>query len=125
MDFVLLMDDVLKVTEVAAEFIRSEAGKVQRGQIEIKSRNSLVSYVDKQAEKILVEGLVKLLPDAGFITEEGTVTQKTSEYTWVIDPLDGTTNFLHQIPVYSISIGLLHDDQILLGVVCDIEHRET
>lgn len=125
MDFALLMDDVLKVTEVAAEFIRSEAGKVQREQIEIKSRNSLVSYVDKHAEKILVEGLAKLLTDAGFITEEGTVTQKTSEYTWVIDPLDGTTNFLHQIPVYSISIGLLHDDQILLGVVCDIEHRET
>ena len=125
MDFVLLMDDVLKVTEVAAEFIRAEAGKVQREQIEIKSRNSLVSYVDKEAEKILVEGLSKLLPDAGFITEEGTVTQKTSEYTWVIDPLDGTTNFLHQIPVYSISIGLLHDDQIILGVVSDIEHRET
>jgi myo-inositol-1(or 4)-monophosphatase len=125
MDFVLLMQDVLKVTDAAAEFIRSEAGKVEREQIEIKSRNSLVSYVDKQAENILVEGLTRILPDAGFITEEGTVAQKTSEYTWVIDPLDGTTNFLHQIPVYSVSVGLLHEDQIILGVVCDIAHRET
>ena len=125
MDFAILMDDVLKVTDVASDFIRSEAGKVQREQIEIKSRNSLVSYVDKQAETILVEGLGKLLPDAGFITEEGTVVQKTSEYTWVIDPLDGTTNFLHQIPVYSVSVGLLHEEQIILGVICDVEHRET
>jgi myo-inositol-1(or 4)-monophosphatase len=119
------MDDVLKVADVAADFIRSQAGKVTAEKIEIKSRNSLVSYVDKEAEKILVEGLSAVLPDAGFITEEGTVDQKDSEYTWVIDPLDGTTNFLQQIPVYSISIGLLHESQIILGVVVDIEHRET
>ncbi|HUR31105.1 MAG TPA: inositol monophosphatase family protein [Saprospiraceae bacterium] len=125
MDFALLLDSILKVTDEAAEFIRSQAGKVTAENIEIKSRNSLVSYVDKQAEKILVEGLGKIIPDSGFITEEGTVDQKTSEYTWVIDPLDGTTNFLQQIPVYSVSVGLLHDEQLVLGVVCDVEHRET
>src|SRR3989337_3402462 len=112
MDFGLLMDDVLKVTAVAADFIRSHAGKVTVDHIETKSRNSLVSFVDKQAEIILVEGLGKIIPNAGFITEEETVDQKPSEYTWIIDPLDGTTNFLHNIPVYSISIGLLHNDQI-------------
>jgi myo-inositol-1(or 4)-monophosphatase len=125
MDIGLLLDDILKVTEEAAVFIRSNAGKVIPDRIEIKSRNSLVSFVDKEAEKILVEGLGKIIPDAGFITEEGTVEQKTSTYTWIIDPLDGTTNFLHAIPVYSISIGLLHEDQLILGVVSDIEHRET
>ena len=125
MDFALLMDDVIKVTEVAAEFIRSHAGKVTAEHIETKSRNSLVSFVDKNAEKILVEGLQKIIPKAGFITEEATVEQKSAEYTWVIDPLDGTTNFLHHIPVYSISIALLHEEQIILGVVCDIVHREN
>lgn len=125
MDIGLLLDDILKVTDEAAAFIRSHAGKVIADHIEIKSRNSLVSFVDKEAEKILVAGLGKIIPGSGFITEEGTVEQKPSAYIWIIDPLDGTTNFLHGIPVYSISIGLMHEDQVILGVVCDIEHRET
>lgn len=125
MDFTLIIDQVLKVTEEAAEFIRSQAGKVDADKIETKSTNSLVSYVDKEAERILVEGLNKIIPGAGYITEEGTVTQQTSEYTWVIDPLDGTTNFLQQIPVYAVSIGLLHEDKLIIGIVSDVEHRET
>ena len=125
MDFTLIIDQVLKVTEEAAAFIRSQAGKVDADKIETKSRNSLVSYVDKEAERIIVEGLGKIIPNAGYITEEGTVTQQTSEYTWVIDPLDGTTNFLQQIPVYAVSIGLLHEEKLILGVVSDVEHRET
>ncbi len=125
MDVGSLLDDVLKVTGDAAAFIRSQAGKVTAEKIEIKSRNSLVSYVDKEAENILVEGFRKIIPDSGFITEEGTVIQKKSSYTWVIDPLDGTTNFLQQIPIYSVSIGLLHEDQLILGVVSDVERRET
>lgn len=125
MDPGLLLEEVLKVTEQAAEFIRSQAGKVTAEKIEIKSKNSLVSFVDKQAEEMLVEGLSKIIEDAGFITEEETITSGKSEYTWIIDPLDGTTNFLHQIPIYSVSIGLLHEDEIILGVVCDIERKET
>lgn len=125
MDFTLIIDQVLKVTEEAAAFIRSQAGKVDADKIEIKSPNSLVSYVDKEAERILVEGLNKIIPGAGYITEEGTVMQQKSEYTWVIDPLDGTTNFLQQIPVYAVSIGLLHEDKLILGIVSDVERRET
>ena len=125
MDIALLLDEVLKVSDDAASFIRSQAGKVDAGQIEIKSRNSLVSYVDKEAERIIVEGLNKIIPGAGYITEEGTVAQQTSEYTWVIDPLDGTTNFLQQIPVYAVSIGLMHEEKLILGLVSDVEQRET
>ncbi|MEO6130863.1 MAG: inositol monophosphatase family protein [Saprospiraceae bacterium] len=121
----LILDDVLKITAEAAEFIHSQAGKVEEQDIEIKSRNSLVSYVDKQAEKILVAGLSKIIPQAGFITEEETVHQLQSEFTWIIDPLDGTTNFLQQIPCYSVSIGLLHHDQLVLGVVRDVEREES
>jgi len=125
MDFTFIIDEVLKVTAEAADFIRSQAGKVEEHHIETKSRNSLVSFVDKQAEKILVNGLSKIIGEAGFITEEETVTQSKSEYTWIIDPLDGTTNFLQQIPVYSVSIGLMHEDQLILGVVSDVERKET
>ena len=125
MDFASLMDGALRVTAAAAEFIRSQAGKVTADDIETKSRNSLVSYVDKEAEKILVAGLAELIPDCGFITEEDTIERKPSEYTWVIDPLDGTTNFLQQIPIYSVSVGLLHDDQLVLGIVADVVLNET
>ena len=120
-----ILDEALIVTEEAAAFIRSQAGKVTAEDVISKSRNSLVSYVDKTAEEILVKGLGKILPEAGFITEEGTVAQHTSEYTWVIDPLDGTTNFLQQIPIYSVSVGLVHEGRIVLGIVSDVEQKET
>lgn len=125
MDLKSILDQALIVTEEAAAFIRSQAGKVGADDIITKSRNSLVSYVDKTAEEILVKGLHKIIPTAGFITEEETVSQHASEYTWIIDPLDGTTNFLQQIPVYSVSVGLMHNDQIILGIVSDVEHKET
>jgi myo-inositol-1(or 4)-monophosphatase len=125
MDLKLLTNDVVAISEVAATFIRSQAGKVTAEDIEAKSRNSLVSYVDKTAEEMLVSGLSKLIDSAGFITEEGTVKQQKSEYTWIIDPLDGTTNFLQQIPFYSVSIGLLHHNKLVLGVVNDVEQKEV
>ena len=68
-----------------------------------KGLNQLVSFVDIEAEKQLVEGLKKIVPEAGFITEENTVEQLNTELVWIIDPLDGTTNFIHNLPVYSIS----------------------
>ena len=108
----------------AAAFIRSEVGKVSSGEIETKERNSLVSYVDKNAERILVDELSPLLPDPGFITEEDTVDNSRSEYTWVIDPLDGTTNFLQQIPIFSVSVGLVHHGEFLLGYIIDIMHDD-
>ena len=125
MDLKTILDEALVISKEAAAFIQSQAGKVSEEDVITKSRNSLVSYVDQQAEKILVTGLSKILPEAGFITEEGTVAQKKSAYTWVIDPLDGTTNFLQQIPVYSVSVGLLHEDEIVMGIVCDVEQNEV
>jgi myo-inositol-1(or 4)-monophosphatase len=120
-----ILDHALVVVEEAAAFIRSQAGKVKAEEIITKSKNSLVSYVDQKAEEVLVSGLGKILPDAGFITEEETVEQQTFEYTWIIDPLDGTTNFLQQIPFYAVSVGLVHHGNILLGIVSDVENRET
>jgi len=125
MNLKTILDQALVITEEAAAFIRSQAGKVTADDVITKSRNSLVSYVDQKAEEILVSGLGKIIPAAGFITEEGTVAQQTSEYTWIIDPLDGTTNFLQQIPVYSVSVGLVHNGQIVLGIVSDVEQHET
>jgi myo-inositol-1(or 4)-monophosphatase len=125
MNYQSTLQQSLRVAEQAANFIRSQSGKVSEQDIEVKSRNSLVSYVDKQAEEILVKGLHSILPEAGFITEEGTIQQQHNDYTWIIDPLDGTTNFLQHIPFYSVSVGLWHKGEIVIGIVIDVEHRES
>lgn len=89
-----------------------------------KGLNQLVSFVDIEAEKQLVEGLKKLVPEAGFITEENTVEQLNTELVWIIDPLDGTTNFIHNLPVYSISIALAKGNEILIGVVYEMGKKD-
>jgi myo-inositol-1(or 4)-monophosphatase len=108
----------------AGAFIREEQKKIKASQVEVKSRNSLVTYVDKQSEQILVEELTKLIPGAGFLTEEETTTLKGEEYNWIIDPLDGTTNFIHGIPCFAVSIGLERNKQPVLGIVYEVNLDE-
>lgn len=113
-----------RIVEGVADFLLGEIGKVGKDQIEEKSLNSLVSYVDKSAEEQLVVALKKLLPASTFLTEEETVAQQQGEYQWIIDPLDGTTNFLFQLPVFAISLALRHQDETLLGIVQGVSQRE-
>jgi len=108
----------------AGNFIRNEQEKVKAENIISKGLNDFVTYVDKTSEQILVERLSKLIPEAGFLTEEGTISTVGKEYNWIIDPLDGTTNFLHGLPPYSISIALQFEDKIVLGVVYEIFSKE-
>ena len=105
-------------------WIAEEQSDFNSERVEIKDHNSLVSYVDKRAEEQLVEGLSQLLPEAGFITEEATVTNERKELSWVVDPLDGTTNFIHGIPLYAVSIGLLQEDELVCGVVYECGRDE-
>ena len=107
-----------------AQFILRELKKVNPNEIETKSLNSLVSYVDKNAEMQLVDKLSKLLPKATFLTEEETIENSEGEYRWIIDPLDGTTNFLHQLPFFSISVALEFQEEIILGVVYEVNRNE-
>ncbi len=114
----------LAVLEVAA-FLREHVHQVQPGQVEEKHLNGLVSYVDRTAEEMLVERLSRLLPEAAFITEEETVEQgATAELQWIIDPLDGTTNYLYGLPHYSISVGLRDGADMLVGIVHDVPKDE-
>jgi myo-inositol-1(or 4)-monophosphatase len=105
-------------------FIRQEMGKVADRQIEEKDLNSLVSYVDKEAEKQLVAALQELLPGSVFLTEEETVQQQDGRLRWIIDPLDGTTNFLYQLPVFSISVALQLAGTTVLGIVYELNRQE-
>ena len=113
-----------KIVQQAGVFIKENLGKVDAEQIEEKDRNSLVSYVDQEAEKFLVNNLGQLLPEAGFLTEEETVAQEKKTYRWIIDPLDGTTNFLHQLPFFSVSVALQKDDELLIGIVYEVNRSE-
>ncbi len=113
-----------EVVKNVGTFLKQELGKVTTEAIETKSLNSLVSYVDKTAEKQLVKGLGALVPDATFLTEEETVEQKDGVFRWIIDPLDGTTNFLHQLPFFSISVALQHHQKTILGIVLEVNRDE-
>ncbi len=127
-DFMLnyktISDSMIKLTEETVAFIENHRKQVSDSQIETKSLNSLVSFVDKGAEELLVAGLKKILPEAGFIAEEGTETKSQPTLNWIIDPLDGTTNFLHNIPVFAISIALKEGEEIVAGVVYEIGQKE-
>ncbi|MEM7110197.1 MAG: inositol monophosphatase family protein [Bacteroidota bacterium] len=107
-----------------AGFIQTEAARFNKKNIELKGLNDLVSYVDKQAEQKLVSSCRSILPEAGFITEEGTDSTQGEMYNWIIDPLDGTTNFTHGLPIYAISIALMHRNEIVLGVVHEMNRNE-
>lgn len=116
--------EAIKLIKEVGEFIRQESQNFNTENIEHKGFNDLVSYVDKEAEKKLVEGLGALLPASGFIAEEGTSTKKGEEYNWIIDPLDGTTNFIHGLPVFSISVALQYNEEIVSGIVYEINRDE-
>jgi myo-inositol-1(or 4)-monophosphatase len=119
-----LLPQVSAIAKQTGAWIRSQHGQIQSHDIEVKSLNSFVSFVDQTAERQLVDGLHQLLPDAGFIVEESTIDTEHKPWMWIIDPLDGTTNFLHGLPMYAISIGLMHHNTMQLGVVYEISMDE-
>ena len=130
---------VCKIAKQAGAYIREERRKFSLESVERKHAHDYVSYVDKGSEKQIVSALRQLLPEAGFITEEGTtkmeegrgkmeedsaISPQSSALTWVVDPLDGTTNFIHQYAPYAVSIALLQGKEILIGVVYEVCHDE-
>ena len=140
-DFMLeeLTRGVCEIAKQAGAYIREERRKFSLESVERKHAHDYVSYVDKGSEKQIVSALRQLLPEAGFITEEGTtkmeegrckmeedsaISPQPSSLTWVVDPLDGTTNFIHQYAPYAVSIALLQGKEILIGVVYEVCHDE-
>jgi myo-inositol-1(or 4)-monophosphatase len=119
----LLLQKVISTAKDTGKWILSERqNNFSTEKVEIKGLNDLVSYVDKTAEARIVRELSEHF-DAGFIVEENTVSKK-EEYNWIVDPLDGTTNFVHGIPCYAVSIALEHQGEIILGVVYEITRDE-
>jgi myo-inositol-1(or 4)-monophosphatase len=115
---------VVELTENVGSFILAEKNNVKEKNIETKGLHDFVTYVDKSSEEQLVKKLSEILPEAGFIAEEGTTTKKGEKYNWIVDPLDGTTNFIHGITPFAISIALMRNDKIVLGVVHELGLNE-
>jgi myo-inositol-1(or 4)-monophosphatase len=121
-----LTQATIEIAKEAGKFIAKERQAFETNKIEYKDLNNVVSYVDKEAEKMLVEKLGALLPEAGFITEEDTVENDDERgLNWIIDPLDGTANFVHNMPHYSVSVALYDGKKGLIGVVYEICRDKT
>ena len=117
------VESIIHIVKKAGDFIRKERNGFDKNAIETKSDNSLVSYVDKKAEELLVEELGILCPSAGFLTEEETANS-LKEYMWVIDPLDGTNNYLANIPPYCTNVAFMHKEEICIAVTYEITRDE-
>lgn len=122
LDLQHLLGEVEKLSVSVGRFIVEQ----RRGAFKIdeKSFNNLVTEVDKAAEERFVKGLSTILPGSGFIAEEGTGVRSADGYNWIIDPIDGTTNFVHNVPLYCTSVGLMHGDEIILGVINEPNGKE-
>lgn len=117
MDLQSICNSVIGISKEVGAFLLREQNDFKKDQIERKGLNDFVSYVDKGAEQKLGYALLKLLPEAGFIGEEGEFSVGKKDINWVVDPLDGTTNFIHLLPMYCTSVALMDGDELLLGVI--------
>lgn len=120
MDFEKLCISTILIVKNVGRYIREERKKFTVDGIESKGLHNFVTHVDTESERQLTEELGKLLPESGFIGEEGVTNKKADVFNWIIDPLDGTTNFIHGSPPYAVSVALQMDNEIVVGVVYEI-----
>lgn len=104
---------------LSGDFIRKNIGNISKDDIDIKQASDFVTHVDKESEQIIINTIKSNFPDHNFLTEESVKEYETGYYRWIIDPLDGTTNFIHSYPVFSVSIALEFQGEIILGIVYD------
>ncbi len=102
---------------LAGDVIMNHLGRISERDIDIKQASDFVTTVDRKSEEIILKTIRDKFPDHHFLAEES--ARETGIYRWIIDPLDGTTNFIHQYPVFSVSIALEYDGDMIIGVVYD------
>lgn len=122
----LLTKQVVNLVRGLSAFIEQRTDIPLEGQhVRSKGNNDYVTDTDIQLEKKLVSELGRILPEAGFIAEEGDDYKQSDLYNWVIDPLDGTTNFIHNLPFFAISIALMKENEVVSGVIYDPFRKEV
>lgn len=124
MNLEILCKQVQELAREVGRFILDESRKFTAEDIIHKGKADMVTYVDKTSEARIVAALRELLPGSGFIAEEGTAKDNGEKFRWVIDPLDGTTNFIHGISPFAVSIALMEEDEIIMGIIYEINLDE-
>lgn len=121
-----LLDKVCALAERVGRFQAEQRRTFSPDKVEAKHSHDYVSYVDRESERLIVPALRELLPQAGFLTEEQTTAQdgQQAEYVWIVDPLDGTTNFIHDLGPWCVCIALRHGRELVMGVVYEVTRRE-
>src|ERR1700744_2792853 len=113
-----LINVMVKAARRAGRSLKRDLGEIENIQVSLKGPGNFVSIADKRAEEMLYDDLTKARPGYGFIGEEGGTREGADKsHTWIVDPLDGTTNFLHGIPQFAISIGLRREDTVIAGLI--------
>src|ERR1700751_3722246 len=113
-----LLNVMVKAARRAGRSLKRDLGEIENLQVSMKGPANFVSLADRRSEEMLYEDLAKARPGYGFIGEEGgTRAGADTTHTWIVDPLDGTTNFLHGIPQFAISIALSREGTIIAGVI--------
>tara|TARA_B100000003_G_scaffold168336_1_gene155122 strand:- start:1823 stop:2533 length:711 start_codon:yes stop_codon:yes gene_type:complete len=111
---------MIKASEKASKVLIRDFGEIEKLQVSKKGQNDFVTNADLKVEKIIIEELIKARPNYSIISEEnGTQINKDKNNTWIIDPIDGTINFLHGVPHFAISIALKSKNEIISGLVFD------
>jgi len=114
-----MIDDIINISKLAGSLIREGFGK--QFKVDFKTNEiNLVTEIDTASEKLIVDFIKKKFPSHNILAEESGETNNSSEYLWVIDPLDGTTNFAHGLPIFAVSIGLQKNGETIAGVVYDV-----
>ncbi|MFW5805297.1 MAG: inositol monophosphatase family protein [Bacteroidales bacterium] len=124
MNLKLLCTQVILIAEKTGKYLKQQQHKITLDKIEKKGLNDFVTYMDKESERRLINFIKPLINGASFLVEEKTVKARDAEYVWIIDPLDGTTNYIHGISPYAISIALQHHGKTIMGVVYEVSLNE-
>ncbi|GAB4538717.1 MAG: inositol monophosphatase family protein [Thermodesulfovibrionia bacterium] len=111
------LDTAIRAVRLASGFIIKNLGRVSECDISIKSASDFVTYVDKESERIIIETIKADFPDHTIMAEE--TLKEDGEHLWIIDPLDGTTNYIHGYPMFSVSVALRYHGEIVIGVIHD------
>ncbi len=120
MNYEEIIKQVIKITKNVGIYLREEQKKIKSDVIEKKGQHDFVTYVDKTAEQKIIDKLKLILPEAGFIAEENSEERIDKDLMWIIDPLDGTTNYIHGMSPFAISIGLMENQKMVGGVVYEV-----
>lgn len=125
MDYKQLCKEVCMLAVSVGDYLKEERKKLTTLESTAKGTHDFVTQFDKESERRIVAKLKELIPDSGFIAEEGTASSTGNEqYTWIVDPLDGTTNYIHGLRTTCVSIALREATDIVLGVVYEIWAEE-